>query len=158
MRVGIMVTNFSSHPPEKWASESAAQIADVIQIAPDSIVYDSMVAAKNDFTDAVEVALKAHHETVQGHEKAAIDKFGPARLDHPLAPESDHLNDAVTAVQTAADKTMFSAHFRKPEVKSFVESTLGSHFATVRHTERSIHADKNPGDVRAKAFRARYHG
>lgn len=158
MRVGIMVTNFGSHAPDKWAAESAAQIVDIIQIEPTSIVFDTMSAAKTKLQDDLEVALIASHGTVQDHEGAALDKHGHDRLDHPMAPEADHLDEAVAAVQAVADKSMFSQHFRKPEVVSFVRSTLGSHFASVRQIERSWHADKNPDHPKAKAFRDKYHG
>lgn len=158
MRVGIMATNGGAHPPQKWAAESAAQITDVIQIAPDSIVFDSMTAAKSKFQDDIEAALVAHHDTVQDHEQDAIDQHGHDRLGHALAPEQEHLDEAVKAVQAVADTTMFAAHFRKPEVQQFVRSTLGSHFASVRQIERSIHADENPNVAQAKAFRDRYHG
>lgn len=143
MRVGILVTNHGSHPPHKWAAETAAQIADVIVIDPTSIVFDSMSAAKSQFQEDLEKALVASHGTVQSHEADALQEHGADRYDHPIAPEDDHINEAVAAVSAVADKTMFASHFRKPDVQAFVRSTLHSHFATVRQIERSWHLDKN---------------
>lgn len=150
-----MVTNGGSHAPEKWAAESAAQITDVIVIEPTSIAFDAMTTAKASFEADVETALVGIHDTVQSHEVSALDKHGTDRLVHDLAPEDDHINAAVAAVTAVADKTMFAAHFRKPEVQAFIRSTLGSHFATVKHIERSWVADKNPDDEKSKIFRAR---
>lgn len=144
MRVGVMITNGGSHDSEKWAAESAAQITDVIVIDPTSIVFDAMTAAKAQFESDVEAALIVPHDTVRSHEVAAIDKQGSARLTKPLTPEDDHLNEAVAAVLAVAAKSVFAAHFSKPEVQAFVRSTLQSHFETVKHIERSWYADKNP--------------
>lgn len=158
MRVGIMVTNHGSHSASKWASESAAQITDVIVIEPGSIVFDTMIAAKAKLAIDLEAALSSHHDTVQSHEKAAIERHGYDRLEHPIAPESDHLDEAVASVLSVSDTSMFAAHFRKPEVMQFVRSTLGSHFASVRQIERSTHADKAPHEPKVKAFREKFHG
>lgn len=145
MRVGIMVTNGGSHPVEKWAAQSASQIADVIVIAPDSIVFDSMTAAKTKFQDDLETALVDHHDVVHSHENQALKNDGAAHLDSTLDPEAEHLDEAVAAVSAVAEQTMFAAHFRKPEVQAFVRSTLKSHFSSVKHIERSWYADKNKG-------------
>jgi hypothetical protein len=153
MRVGIMVTNHGTHPPEKWATESAAQIVDVIQIDADSIVYDSMSSEKSKLEGLIEAALVDHHDVVRNHELECIDCDQHDRLDASTDPEAHHLADAVAAVQACSDQTMFKAHFRKPEVVKFVESTLGSHFATVKHIERSQFADDNIDHPKAQAFK-----
>lgn len=141
MRVGVMTTNGGSHPVEKWAAESAAQIVDVIVIDPDSIVFETVAAAKSKFQELLKETLVEDHACVQAHEVAAITEHGHARLSYDLEPEEDHLTQAVDAVQSLADATMFGPHFRKPEVRTFVRSTLRSHFTTVKQIERSWYAD-----------------
>lgn len=155
MRVGIMITDNGSHPPEKWAAESAAQIADVIVIDPNSIVRDTMTIEKNNFINALKDTLVRYHEQVQKDEISKLKEFGAYRLNTENSPDPEHLDEAVDAVQSVSKMTMFGAHFNKPEVRHFVHQTLGGHFTTVRHTERSWFADKHPESEQTKIFRAR---
>jgi hypothetical protein len=155
MRVGVMVTNNGTHSAQKWAAESAAQIVDVIKIEPESIVFQSMTAEKARLEGLIEAALVAHHDANQKNEVDAIEEHKFDRLDHPTRPDESQLADAVASVQAVASQTMFGEHFHKPEVIKFVESTIGSHFATVKQIERSQFADKNLNHPKAKAFKAR---
>jgi hypothetical protein len=158
MRVGIMSTNHGTHSPEKWAAETAAQLVDVIHIEPTSIVFDAMSIAKAQFEADLAIALVDSHVEVSTDETDALNEGSLDRLNQPLVPGDDHLNQAVDKVLQIADKSMFASHFRKPEVKVFVRSTVGSHFVTVRHIHRSWHADKHPEAPQAQAYRARFHG
>lgn len=157
MKVGILVTDGGPHPADKWAEQSAAQIADIIHIEPDSIAFNELTAQKTEFEKEVAAALTDHHDAVQKHEIAAIDEHGMDRLGHPIAPEAEHLDAAVDAVKQVASTKIFGSHFAKPEVTAFVKETLGSHFASAKHVERSWHADCNADHPQAKAFRAKYH-
>ena len=157
-RVGIMITNGGTHAPAKWAAESAAQIVDVIVIEPDSIVRDTMVREKDVLAANIETALIPFHKFVQDDENEKLDEVGETRLNESNQPDMEHLDQAVEAVQAVADKTIFGPHFRKPEVRPFIVQTLGSHFTTVRHSERSWYADKHPDSEQTKIFRARTGG
>ncbi|MGZ4849805.1 MAG: hypothetical protein ACXV2C_00265 [Candidatus Bathyarchaeia archaeon] len=157
MKVGILTTNGGPHPAWKWAEQSAAQIVDIIQIEPNSLAFDELNAQKTDFEKEISAALLDHHTKVQTHEKDAIVEHGMDRLSHPIAPEEDHLLEAVDRVIAIAKTKLFGSHFSKPEVQTFVKDTLGSHFSTVRHIERSWHADRNPDAPEAQAFKAQYH-
>jgi hypothetical protein len=154
MRVGIMVTNHGSHPPEKWAAESAQQIADIIVIEPSSPAYDAMLQAKSKLTSDLEAALVKDFTDVQDEAKATLAKDGDKALNTPI--END-LDGAVATVLAVTDASIFASHYRKPEVQAFIKSTLHSHFTSVKQIERSWHADKNPNTPEAKAFRARFH-
>lgn len=157
MKVGILTTNGGPHPASKWAEQTAAQIADVIVIDPNSLAFEALTAQKQEFENELTVALEDHHELVQSHELGKIEEHGDARLAHDIIPEQEHIDDAVAEVQAVADTKIFGSHFRKPEVVAFLEHTIGSHFATSKHIHRSWHADRNPHTPEAKAFRDLYH-
>jgi hypothetical protein len=143
MRVGIMVTNHGSHSPEKWAAESAAQIVDIIQIEPTSVAYHSLTIEKTKVMNEIEQVLVKHHDAVQKRELNKLEEHGTDRFDHEIAPNVELHEAAVADVLKATEMTMFAEHFRKPEVVKFVRSSLGSHFASVKHVERSWYADRN---------------
>lgn len=151
-----MITNGGAHSPEKWAVESAAQITDIIVIDENSIVRDKMQYEKVELTDAIETALVDFHQDIQWNERDKLEQEGAEYLNAPNTVNTDHLEQAVAAVQAAADQTMFGPHFRKSEVKDFIWRTLGGHFTTVRHTERSWFADRHPDSEHTKVFRARF--
>lgn len=157
MKVGILTTNGGPHPAEKWAEQTAAQIVDVIQIEPNSLAFDALTNQKNAFETEIAAALTDTHETVQQHEKAAINEHGFARLSHDITPEETHINEAVGHVQAIADTKLFGPHFHKPEVVEFLRHTIGSHFATAKHIERSWHADRNIHAPEAQEFKNKYH-
>ena len=54
----------------------------------------------------------------------------------PLDPEP-HLDEAVAAVQAAAEGTEWEAAFPHPEVVAEMRQQIGIHFATAQHIERS---------------------
>jgi hypothetical protein len=154
MRVGILTTNHGPHPAAKWAEQSAAMIADVIQIEPTALGFAELNAQKAEFENEVSAALHSDHEAVQTDERDAIAAHGMARLSHSTDPDLEHLDAAVEKVVAVAKTKIFGSHFDKPEVKAFVRTTLGQHFATSKHIERSWHADRNPDSPEAQAFKA----
>lgn len=154
MRVGILTTNGGPHPASKWAEQSAAMIADVIQIEPTALGFTELTAQKVDFENEVSAALHNDHDFVQWNEREALETHGMVRLSHSTDPDLEHLETAVDKVVAVAKTKVFGSHFEKPEVRAFVRSTLGSHFASVKHIERSWHADRNPDAPEAQAFKA----
>ena len=143
MRVGIMVTNNGSHPPEKWASESAAQLVDIIQLEPSAMGYHALVAEKARLAGKFEKALVPHFKKIQDREKDKLEEDGEARLKDDVVPNMDILDEAVESVLSTTADSMFSDHFEKAEVKKFVKSSIGSHMATVKDVERSWYTDQN---------------
>lgn len=156
MRVGVLITNNATHSPRQWAAETAAHLMDIVQIDPASIVADSMRHEKSRLTTILEASLEPFHDEVQKDEKTMLTTAGLAHLNTSNLPEPEHLQRAVDTVCAATDQSMFNFHFRKPEVVDFIRATLGSHFTTVRHIERSTFADRNPGAEESKIFHARF--
>ncbi len=162
MLVGIMTTNGGPHPPEKWAVTTAGQIIKIGETAAPEL---------KDMGRKIELklldVLEKHHGTVQGKERDAIEKYGEARLQHPLIQSPAHVAQAVAEhvdveeitkeITAVADGTPFEAHFAKPEVKTYIEDLLRNHFGTSISIERDWQADrilrKDPAHKIARAFK-----
>ena len=142
---GILITNGGVHPADKWAAHTAAQIADLIQVdeASESPEAGAARRAKPRFELDLADALESHHRGIQESERAALVSGGAERLDAPLAVKTDDLDEAVSAVEEAAEGTPFEAHFTDPQVQDVVRQIVGTHFATVMSIERSWHADRS---------------
>lgn len=147
MQPGIMITNGGPHPADKWAAQSAAQIAALIQVdeASDSDEARAARRAKPRFELDLADALEDHHDSVQSGERNALDEHGHSRHEHSLDPAEHHeatLEDAMADVaKVAARYPQFADHFARPEVEAVVKSIIASHFATAMHVERSWHRD-----------------
>jgi len=151
MRVGVMITDGGAHPPELWAEVTADQLIDISAQAP-----ETRVAEAREFRARIVSVLAGYHAEVQRIEREALDREGCARL--MLAPEESMLLDgAVNELVDAARGYSFADHFKRPEVQDYVRAVLAGHFASSVHVERSLHADANPDDERAVAFRATHH-
>lgn len=155
MKVKVMVTNGGPHPPEKWSEQTAEQLVDVIQVEPTYPNYEAALQQKNVLKDKFMAALTPHHTKVQGKERGHLSTKGSEHLASDLDP-NEYLDEAVAAVNAAVKGSMFEEHFAKPLVQIFIKSTLAGHFASAMHIERSWHADRNPDDQHARAYRAQH--
>lgn len=145
MKIGVMITNGDqSHPPEKWAEQTAEQLVDVIQIESTSPFYAAATVAKDELKTKITAAMLPHHKQVQDHAWDVVcpkrnndeldDEIGPAAIEASVVP---YLDQAVEDVLKVTDGSAFAEHYRKPEVSAFVRNTIGSHFSTVAHIEHS---------------------
>lgn len=150
MRIGVMITNGGTHPPEKWAEQTAAQI---IQISKEAIGDAAMAARKLELR-MLDV-LEAAHAEVQASEKQHIKNLGLALLEQDIDP-TPHVQKPLDALVEAAKGTPFEEHFSKPEIKDYLRRVLGQHFGTAMHIERSTYGDGFPGHPIAIAYKQRY--
>jgi hypothetical protein len=161
MQVGIMVTDGGAHPPEKWARTTAYMLShDLIRIDENSAsqLAQELREARDHLNSKLYRILKPHHENVQGGERSALMANGSERL--AKVDISEHVNvDAVLAavVEEAKIHPLIFAHFSQDHVKDAIRQRLAMDFATVMHIEHSWHADRNPNDPHAQAFRAAHH-
>lgn len=143
---GILITNGGPHPADKWAAESAAHIADLIQINEASESPEAVAArkAKPRFELDLADALEGHHKTIQTQERAALDEHGAQRYGHSVDPAEhvpETVDEAIACVAEVAAGTPFAEHFTKPDTVAVVRSILMQHFATAMQIERSWHRD-----------------
>lgn len=139
MKVGVMITEGGPHPPEKWAEQTAEQIIDIVETAPEALLSEARA-----FRAQIVEILTVHHATVQETERNLLEASGAAHHAVPIDP-SPHLADPVDAIIAAAQDKSFAEHFNKPETRAYLEQTIGSHFATAMHVERSWHRDRTQG-------------
>jgi hypothetical protein len=148
MNVGCMITNGGPHPPEKWASVTAAKVVDIGANAADALYREA-----RDFQVRVETLLVAHHRLAQDHERAALANEGTNRLLEAI-DTSSHVPDALDDIVAAARGTSFAAHFDKPATQVYLARVLHEHTHSIMHIERSYHADAHPDHPHAQAFKA----
>jgi hypothetical protein len=146
-----MVTDGGPHPPEMWAEATADQIIDISAQAPESKLQEA-----REFRTKLVTILTGHHDMVQQHERGKLVERGAAHLTTEIDP-SQHVDDPVADVVAASRGYSFEAHFAKPEVQDYLRQTIGNHFATAIHIERSWHADADPEHEASVAFRAAHH-
>ena len=157
--VSFLITNGGPHPADKWADLTTKTILDLIQIADDADTPEAAVArqAKRELSPVLFKIFMEGCQCVQNEERSALSKEGCKRLHKKLAPHS-HADEAMEKVHDALEFTPFGEHFRKPEVEAVIKQIIGQHYANAQHVERSWHADRNPDNADAKAFRARHNG
>ncbi len=175
--IGIMVTNGGPHSAEKWAETTSSHIVTIT----DSIAGERRGAAIKLQAAVIDILMK-HHITVQEGERAAITKFGVARLQHDMTP-NDHVNiDAVVVEIVAAGqgtpwqdsfnyqgqeakiqvcddagKVISDAVEYRPSFKKYLTDLLTDHFMQNAFIERSWHSDKNIHTPEGQAFRKQFH-
>ena len=138
-----------NHTPLEWAKATASHI---IEISADAETTTMMEARK--FEAVLIDLLTGHHDAVQNGEQGAIasnpDHFGTAVED---GPHADLVETAVQDICAAARGFSFAAHFAADETMRALRATLGSHFNTSAKIERMLHADANPDNAAAVAYK-----
>lgn len=139
MQTSVLITNGGSHPAEKWAEATAAQLIRIGESAsPEALTGGRKLEV------AIIDILEGHHRSNQSGEVAKLEEHGPDRYVHDIDP-NEHV-DIVAVAQSifdAAKGTQFSTHFERPEVQQYVRDVLASHFATAQDVERQWHADRS---------------
>ncbi len=140
MQFGVMITNNGAHPADKWAAQTAGSICELIQVDDSSSSPEAVKArmAKPRLELAMTEALLDHHAHVQESEKDHLAEHGDA--DHD--PDDDVVEEAVSAIESAAVGTPFEEHFAKQQTKDVVRSIVKSHFATSMDIERGWHKSR----------------
>jgi hypothetical protein len=81
----------------------------------------------------------------------------PDHCDVPLDP-TDLARKVIADIQNLARGCPWDKLLNDAEWSNAATSTVASHLATAMHTERLLHADKNPDNSSAQAYRAKFHG
>lgn len=139
MEPKIMITNGGTHPPEKWAELSAAEI---IQVG------ENPVGRKLELK--ILDALETFFTHVQETEKAQLDEDGDGRLESPIDGQEHDAEEVIAEIMKAAEGTEFAAHFQRPEVHQHIRNVLAHHAALTMDVERSWFADSSDTEAAAK--------
>ncbi|HLL28596.1 MAG TPA: hypothetical protein VKT73_13210 [Xanthobacteraceae bacterium] len=150
----VMVTDGGPHPADKWAEVTAGQLGDLIVLGPNA--SPKVRREKEKFVISLQEAFEGHHQDVQDNEAAALKKEGTARLSTGYREHVEKRKAAaLKSVADAAKGTSFESHFARPEIQEIVWRMISQHFTSSMKIHRSWHADANPDDKHAKAFKAR---
>lgn len=141
----ILITNGGSHPADKWARQTARQIAALIEVDEHS-TSDMAVAARKAlprFEVDLANALETHHAGVQGEHRDLL-AVAPAEVHgSPFLEDETSLSAAVKEFSTVVASTPFADWGSAPATLMVVRGIIGSHMATIQHIERKQHIDDN---------------
>jgi hypothetical protein len=149
MQFGILITNNGTHSAEKWASAVASKI---ITLSPD-ISEDHLIAAQR-FQATVAEVLVSHHqdakdEVVNSLKADSAAHFTAGDLHNP----GERLNVCIDEIVKASVGTPWENEFKNQEILNGLSAYIGQSLVDLKHVERLTHADNNPNDELAKAYK-----
>jgi hypothetical protein len=141
----VLITDGGPHPAEEWAIVSAETVF------PLDDLHGARKLAGLAAQARIAAAMLTHHQDTQDGERAAL----ASDEDHCAAPVdlTGRLDDALADVRDAAGPE-WEDHFARPDVAAAVRAELTSHLHTVAHIERLWHADRNPANQAAQAYKS----
>lgn len=136
--VVLMVTNGGPHPPDKWASLAAGQVANLISIDEQS---NSQAAAngrkaKPQFAINCASALETIFNTAMSDATALVNN-GTVKVRHSPIDVAPYLNSVEAAVISSAGGTMFAGQFSNQTARSAVDRIVGQYLADAINISRS---------------------
>ena len=132
MQFGVLVTNGpGGHPSWKHAEISAWKV--IIDPEPGTPDAPAKTEAAAELRRKVRDALEQVHENVKQH------AFGQLNSNAKLEPQSNHLDQAVLAIQDLSKGTILESHYQKPEVVQALKDALTVEFLTQQNIHRAWH-------------------
>lgn len=168
MQTGIFRTNGGPHSVDDEAYVSASMLLEAIKVDPQSPRRSQLEMAKDRARPLLADVFHGHHEKVKSGERSKLAAGDHSRLSQPF-DISEHtdvdsaVNDAVAIVQPlltngqlfqGGDVTSDHQHL-VDHVTLVTRQRIEMDLRTSMWNERSWHADRNPDNDHAKAFRAR---
>jgi hypothetical protein len=135
----FMITDNGTHPPEKWAMESAIQLVHIEDQNNGAAVFKA-----ENIRNKIANALLPHHTAQQKREIAGLRENAGAHHASPLEPAEEHIDAAKNAVIEALKDT--DADVSSDLAKAKLDFVLRSHFTTQADIERRTHLDSNKGN------------
>lgn len=171
MITGILVTDNGPHPVEDWSYATAGMLLEVFKVDPHSPRRTKLEMMKDRIRPKLAEILIVHHDNVQKLEREmlAAGKHDRLLMDLDVAEHTDidsAIDEIYVLVEPLMDKSqLFEAgdvsanpidigKYMRGVIRERVETDL----RTSMHIERSWHADRNPNNEHAMAFRAVFHG
>jgi hypothetical protein len=149
----VLITNGQeNHKPDDWAIGSAEEI---FNTAHGDIAAGRLLAAR-DMQNKIAMVLAPVYARVMADEAYKLNN-NPDHCKLPIDPV-DLAKKAIGEIQSAARGCPWDKLLNGAEWTNAAITTLASHLATAMHTERLLHADKNPDNSSAQAYRAKFHG
>jgi hypothetical protein len=156
----ILVTNGGRHPAWKWADLTTSELIEIADRAE-----GPLAEAAHALKGSVLQIMTALYDKLMATERAELKKDG-SRLAKPLKADTDVIDEAVAALQKAAEDSTLTladgsalkafAHYWRDNGpgEAALRGVLDHHFSLAMDVERSWFADENPKHPMAKAFHA----
>jgi hypothetical protein len=151
MKIGIIKTDGGEHSPELMASVCAGQI---MSIDPSKMAGPKLIAAQQ-LELAVTQALIRHHTGARDAVRDELKANAAAHFARPdLHDPGARLDQALADVTAAAVGTPWESEFADETKRAAIRQVIGQFLVDMAHLERLYHADREPGDAAARAYRA----
>lgn len=147
--VETLISGNENHAPASWANATARLILNTTDLTADRL------QAAQDLQAKVGGILTAHYSHVIGREVDALNTFTD-RCDCPYEI-SDIANVALFEIQLLDSPWSEMIRGNREWIDSAL-STIGNHLSTAIHVQRLLHADQNPHNQAAAAYKRRFTG
>jgi len=145
-----MTTDGGPHSPEKMATACAGAI---VNIDPSKIDGARLIAAQR-LEFAIVEALVKHTSDAQTETRSSLANDPAAHFARSdLNDPGQRLDEAMNDVQAVADGTEWGEQFREPDKAAAIRQVIGQYLVDISHIERLWHADRNPSDTMAVAYK-----
>jgi hypothetical protein len=129
----LLITAGGKHPAAKWAQLAADEIAQIGKAAP---------REAHDFKTRLVNILTEHHQWMMDHEQKEI-KAGRHHPDLPYDTEEYSRQVTNEICNILAHGTPFKEHFKKANVREWVEGICNKYFKSAKMVERQhFHSEK----------------
>jgi hypothetical protein len=132
----FMVTNGGTHPPEKWALETAEHL---VSIGPDVDGPTLMAATRVKMNIAN--ALVESYADIQTTEKSKLASDPDATHASPLGVPDDHLNVIVGKIKEQLANSPWSDMAQDEDAHTLIANHVHGHLMEQQAIERSWHLD-----------------
>lgn len=139
-----------NHAPEHWADATAKVIFNIDTSEPARVIAARKLQLK------ITEALIHQYRAVIDREKDRLTAFYDAC--DSLYDVGDYAQAAVTQIQQDAHGSLWDGLIASDAWADAAYDTIGNHLSTAVHIERLLHAQSNPNNVSAQAYKARFQG
>lgn len=149
----VLITNGQeNHKPDEWAMGTAEEI---FNTSSGPIAAGRLLQAR-DMQNKIAMVLSPVYAKVMAEEAHKL-KTRDDHCDAALDP-TDLARKVIADIQNTARGCPWDKLLNGAEWSNAATSTVASHLATAMHTERLLHADRNPDNSTAQTYRAKFHG
>lgn len=148
--VSILLSHTGSHSADDWAMATASEIFNTESI------QDGRKLAAQQAKLGIASALSGFYQAVMEIERECLAS-DPGHCDRPI-DASDHAYAAVKMITTGVSGHPWEDKLKSDEWQHHARITIIDHMQTAQHVERLWHADNNPDNQSATAYKARYTG
>lgn len=150
----VLINNNSqdNHLPDTWAIATAEEI---FNTSLGHISGGRLLLAK-DMQNKIALLLSPVYAKALSDESGNLNS-NPNHCDVPITP-IDMAQAVIKQIQRAATGCPWDTMLNSPQWTAEATQTVANHIGTAIHTERMLHADRNPTNISAVNYKTRFQG